>query len=190
MTAVDARRGRPRSTEADAAILDAAIDLFCELGYDGLSVEGVAARAGVGKSTIYRRFPTKLDLVMAACSHMSEGMVPVPGSGNVRTDLLAIARSYARMLLRTRVGRAIPMMVAAKAQNSELARAHDEFVAARRAITIAVVQSAMDRCELPADTDPALVTDLLTGPIFMRVFITGQPVTARYLEALVDRILS
>jgi AcrR family transcriptional regulator len=184
-----ARAGRPRSVEADAAILDAAVELFCELGFDALSIEGVAAKAGVGKTTIYRRYPNKIDLVMATSTHMCQGLVPTLESGDLRTDLLAVARSYHRMLTETPVGRAIPMMIVAKTQNPELAHAHDAFVAERRAVTIGVIRRAMDRGELPADTDPELLNDLLTGPILLRVFVTGQSVTPRYLEQLVDSLL-
>ena len=185
-----ARAGRPRSCEADAAILDAATELFCELGYDGLSVEGVAAKAGVAKTTIYRRYPTKLDLVMAASIHMSADKVPALETGELRADLIAIVQSYVHMLTETSVGRAIPMMIVAKIQNPELAAAHDAFVASRRSISIGVIRRAMDRGDLPAGTDPELVSDLLTGPILLRVFVTGQPVTPRYVEELVDAILS
>ena len=189
MSVLEAPRGRPRSGEADVAILEAAAELFCELGYDALSVEGVAAKAGVGKTTIYRRYPTKLDLVMAASAHMSEGLVPMPESGDLRDDLLAIARLYTRMLTQTSVGRAIPMMIVAKTRNPELATAHDAFVAARREVTMGLVRRSMAQGALPPATDPELISDLLTGPIMLRVFVTGQPVTSRYLEALVDSVL-
>ena len=91
MTAAPVRAGRPRSTEADDAILDAALDQFCDFGYDGLSVERVAATAGVAKTTIYRRYPTKLDLVMAAIERAKEGARAPVGSGSLRDDLLVEA---------------------------------------------------------------------------------------------------
>ena len=190
MTSVDAPRGRPRSVEADAAILDAATELFCELGYDALSVEGVAARAGVGKTTIYRRYPTKVDLVMAASAHMSDGLVAPVASGDLRTDLLAVAGSYLRMLTDSAIGRAIPMMIVAKSHNPELARAHDRFVADRRAGMADVLRPAIGASGPGFAADAELMTDLVTGPIFLRVFVTGQPVTSAYLGSLVDRIVS
>ena len=185
-----ARAGRPRSPACDAAILDAAAELFCDVGYDALSMEGVAARAGVGKTTIYRRYPTKLELVIAASEHMGAGVPPFVERGDIRADLLAIAQAFAQMLTVTDVGRAIPMMIVAKTQNPELARAHDAFVASRRAVSIGVVRRAIDRGELPADAEPELISDLLTGPIMLRVLVTGAPVTPRYLEQLVDSILA
>lgn len=181
---------RPRSMVADAAILDAATELFCDLGYEGLSIEGVAAKARVGKTTIYRRYPTKLDLVMAVNGCLSAGMVPQPDTGCLRDDLVAIARGFHTMLSQTNAGRAIPMMLAAKTANPELARAHEEFVAGRRDITIGVIRRGIERGELPAGSDPTLIADLITGALFMRVFVTGQPVTGGYLDALVDQILT
>ncbi len=190
MIAEATRAGRPRSPECDAAILGAAADLFCEVGYDALSMEGVAARAGVGKTTIYRRYQTKLDLVIAASEHMGAGVKAIQEQGDIRADLLAIAQAYLRMLTTTDVGRAIPMMIVAKTQNPELARAHDAFVASRRAVTIGIIRRAVERDELPADSDPELISDLLTGPIMLRVLVTGAPVTPEYLEDLVDSILA
>lgn len=182
--------GRPRSPETDDAILDSAMEVFCDSGYDGLSVESVAARAGVGKSTIYRRYPTKLDLVMAAINCAKAGIVPSPDTGSVRADLLEIAQGYVTMLRDSQVGRAIPMTLAAKDRNPELARAHELFVGERRALTYAVIQRGIDRGELPAGTDPKLVADMITGALFMRVFVTGDATGVRYIGALVDRALN
>ncbi len=182
--------GRPRSALADAAILEAATELFCDLGYEGLSIEGVAAKAGVGKTTIYRRYPTKLDLVMAVNGCLSAGMTPEPDTGRLRDDLVVLARNFHTMLSHTDAGRAIPKVLAAKLANPELARAHEAFVVGRRDVTIGVIQRGIERGELPSKTDPTLIADLITAPLFFRVFVTGQPVTRRYIDALVDQILS
>ena len=190
MTAAPVRPGRPRSAEADDAILDAALDQFCEFGYDGLSVERVAAGAGVAKTTIYRRYPTKLDLVMAALERAKEGARAPEGSGSLREDLLDMARSYHAMLESRTIGRAIPMMLASKARSDELAGAHAEFVRARRAPGHELIRQGIARGELPArrgsgdDRRHALRRDL------HRVFVTGQPTGEDYLVALVDRILA
>jgi AcrR family transcriptional regulator len=184
------RAGRPRSAEADDAILDAALDQFCEFGYDGLSVERVASCAGVAKTTIYRRYPAKLDLVMAALERAKEGVIVPEGSGSLRDDLLAMAHSYLAMLESPTIGRAIPMLMASKARSDELADAHAEFVRARRAPSHALIRKGIDRGQLPADADPAMIADMLTGAIFTRVFVTGQPTDEAYLVALVDRILA
>jgi AcrR family transcriptional regulator len=182
-------RGRPRSVEADDAILDAALDHFCDYGYDGLSVERVAACAGVGKTTIYRRYPSKLDLVMAALERAKEGARAPEGSGSLREDLLAMARSYLVMLESPSIGRAIPMMLASRARSDELAGAHAEFVRARRAPGYELIRQGIARGELAADADPSQIADMLFGALFTRVFVTGDPVDDAYVEALVDRVL-
>lgn len=189
--AVDAcerRIGRPRSATADQAILDAAIELFIELGYDGLTMEGVAARAGVGKTTVYRRYPGKVDLVMAAAERLSRQKGPTPDTGTLRGDLLALARGFRRMLT-TDAGRAIPATLAANARNPELALAHRSFIAQRRADSAAVVTRAIARGELGSEVDVDLLLDLLTAPLFLRAFITGQSLDDAYLGALVDGVI-
>jgi AcrR family transcriptional regulator len=190
VTSTPVRCGRPRSAEADDAILDAALDQFCEFGYDGLSVERVAAGAGVAKTTIYRRYPTKLDLVMAALQRARQSMRVPEGSGSLRDELLDMARSYLAMLDSPSIGRAIPMLLASKARSDELAGAHADFVRARRAPGYDLIRQGIARGELPAGTDPTMVADLLFGAIFTRVFVTGEPTGDDYLVALVDLILA
>ena len=122
----EARRpGRPRSTEADEAILEAAVDLFAEGGFDGLTVEGVAARANVGKATIYRRYPSKVDLVIAASRYFAlddDDRRPIPATP--AADLRALVDWLIEMVTTTPIGRALPMMVADRARIPELAEAH------------------------------------------------------------------
>jgi AcrR family transcriptional regulator len=182
-------RGRPRSAEADDAILAAALDQFCDYGYDGLSVERVASCAGVAKTTIYRRYPTKLDLVMAALERAKDTAHAPEGSGSLHDDLLHMAENYLVMMQSPTIGRAIPMLLASKARNDELARAHTEFVRARREPGYELIRQGIARGELGADTDPSQIADMLFGAIFTRVFVTSQPVDEGYLETLVDQIL-
>ena len=101
------RRGRPRSEQADRAILDAALELFADAGFDGLTVEGVAARAGVGKATIYRRYPCKVDLVMASARFLTQVEAPQPDTGRVEDDLRATARGLVHLLTETAAGGAV-----------------------------------------------------------------------------------
>ena len=189
--AVDAcerRIGRPRSAAVDQAILDAAVELFIELGYDGLTMEGVAVRAGVGKTTVYRRYPGKVELVMAAAERLSRQKGPTPDTGTLRGDLLALARGFRRMLM-TDAGKAIPATLAANARNPELALAHRNFIAQRRADSAGVISRAVARGELAAEVDVDLVLDLLTAPLFLRAFITGQSLDDAYLASLVAAVL-
>lgn len=184
------RAGRPRSAEADRAILDAAVELFIELGWDALTVEGVAARAGVSKATVYRRYATKLDLVMAAVAQLGEKKGPVPDTGNVRDDLLGLVRGYRRMLSSTDIGRVIPVMMAAKARCEDLHRAHAGHVCERMAASSVVITRAIERGELPESTDPQLVLEMLMGPLLHRTLVTGLPIGDAYVERLVDAVLA
>jgi len=186
----DARRpGRPRSPECDEAILEAAVELFAEGGLDGLTVEGVAARAGVGKATIYRRYPCKVDLVVAAPRSVAIDGSPRPDTGTTRGDLRALVEWLILMLTTTALGRAMPMMVADRARVSELADAHREIVREKRACHREVVLRGVARGDLRDDVDPEAVIDAYVGPIFYRFLISDAPLDDAFAEALVDAVL-
>ncbi len=189
VTESERRPGRPRSTAADEAILDAATDAFIELGWDGLTIEGVAASAGVGKTTIYRRYPSRLDLLLAAARRLSEEKDQAPDTGSLRGDLVASVESFLRMLADSRSGRAIPVMVAATARNPELATAYTEFMAERRAASAVPIERAIQRGDLPVDVDVPLLLDLLVAPVFYRAFVTREPVDSTFIASLVDTVL-
>ena len=177
----EARRpGRPRSTEADEAILEAAVDLFAEGGFDGLTVEGVAARANVGKATIYRRYPCKVDLVIAAsrCFALDDDDL-APDSGDTRTDLRALVDWLIEMVTTTPIGRVLPMMVADRARIPELAEAHRGLVAEKRARHRIVLQRGIDRGDLRADVDLEAVIDSYVGPDLLPVPHLRRPARRR-----------
>lgn len=183
------RPGRPRSEAADRAILDAALEVFADAGIDGFTIEEVAVRAGVGKATIYRRYPCKVDLVMAAAGCVSFSASAAPDTGNVAEDLRTIACSLVELLTKNPAGRAVPQVVAAVERNDELRRAHRRLSATRRASTTNAVQRGIDRGELPPDTDPELVADMIAGPIFYRRLLSGARLDAAYADRLVTTVL-
>ena len=180
------RLGRPRSTEADEAILVAAIELFAEVGLEGLTVEGVAARAGVGKATIYRRYPGKVDLVVAAARHFTGGTVEAPDTGSTRGDLRELIDGLVTLLTATPLGRVLPILVAARTRVAELDVAYAEIVAEKRARSSVVVRRAIARGDLRPDTDVELVVDFYVSPIFYRFLITGAPLDDVFASAIVD----
>jgi AcrR family transcriptional regulator len=188
-TEEDRRIGRPRSAAADEAIIEAAVDEFVEYGYRGISFEGVAARAGVGKTTVYRRYASRLELVMAACDRICEQKGPTPDTGALRTDLLELARGYRRMMTSTTAGKAIPAMMASKVHEPELAEAHEAWLRERRVAAREMIQRAIERGELPKDADAEVCLDQITGPIFYRIFVTNDPIGDKYIERLVDRAM-
>jgi AcrR family transcriptional regulator len=183
------RPGRPRSTEADAAILEAAAELFADHGFAGMSVDAVAERAGVGKTTIYRRYPGKVELCIAAARHVCARQVPPVDTGSVGADLRTLARSLTRLLRTTVVGRAMPQMVADAARNPELAVAYRRFTAERRATITGAVQRGVARGELPIDVDGELAAEMLTGAIFHRHLIGRERLSARFADRVADAVL-
>jgi AcrR family transcriptional regulator len=180
--------GRPRSAEADAAILDAALAIFAAAGYEGLTVEGVAARAGVGKATIYRRYPGKVQLVIAAARSLSAAEAPQPDTGSFREDLRLTARGLVHLLTDTTAGVAVRQLVAELDRNAELRDAHAEFLAGRRANMAAAVQRGVARGELAQVTDAELVADLIAGPIFYRHLVLCGRLDADYADGLVEGV--
>jgi len=187
---VVSRAGRPRSLRADRAILDAATDVFVDRGWDGLRVEDVAVRACVGKTTIYRRYPSKLDLLLAAAEQLCAEKGPIPDTGTVRGDLIAYAATYLRMLTTTRTGRALPEMVAAMARHPELTAPYREFFAERRASWLTLIDRAVSRGELPADVDRDQLVDLIVGPLFYRALVMHQGTDPASVDRLVDTALA
>src|SRR5918996_5195266 len=113
-----ARRGRPRDARADRAILDAVLDLLVEVGYAGLTIEGVAEKAGVAKTTVYRRWPSKASLVVALGQDVAT-QVRVPDTGTVRGDASALLRDVIKTYTKTVVGRVIAGLIADMAENAQ-----------------------------------------------------------------------
>lgn len=184
----EAPRGRPRDETADAAILDAALQLLAERGYDGLTMEGVAARAGVAKTTVYRRWPTRTALVAGVAEALT-APVRQPTTGTLEGDLRALLADVARALNAPHARRVIPRALADAREHAELAATLRPFWAARRQLTIDILQRGVERGELRPDIDLDGAADALYGPIYYRYLVTGAPLTPRAVEAIVARAL-
>jgi AcrR family transcriptional regulator len=192
-TAPSANRtpGRPRSPEAHRAILEAAIDLFVEEGFEGMSIEGVAARAGVGKTTIYRRWESKEDLVVDAIDQLVFDVEP-PDTGSVREDLVEMLTKIQTIFTSSRAGAIFPRVAPHLAAQSSLGRAYLQHVIAPRfALLQGMIARGVERGELPADVDPELVRSLLVGPVILWK-LTGRLSrrgARRRSEQVVDAVL-
>jgi AcrR family transcriptional regulator len=188
-TEIDAVRrapGRPRSLEADGAILEAAVDVFAEVGLEALTMEGVAARAGVSKNTVYRRYPNKLDLVVSAVRCYTNVSAPPPDTGTTRGDVQALVDDLVAILTATPMGRMLPILVAARTRTPELDVAYAEIVADKRARSAAVVRRGIERGEFRADVDLDVVVDAFVGPVFYRFLVTNAPLDEAFRNAVVD----
>ena len=179
--------GRPRSEEAHQAILDATLALLVEEGFSSLTVEGVATRAGVGKATIYRRWPSKLHLVMEAFSQLP-GLEEVD-SGVLVQDLERMLTSYVEILNSTPLAAVTPSLAGERAHNPELSELFDPLLKERRRPILKALERAQARGELVDDLDLELAADLIFGPIVMRVFFTGSRINPKIVEPVIRSAL-
>jgi AcrR family transcriptional regulator len=184
-----ARGGRPRSERAHQAILTAARELLMEGGFSALRLEHVAARAGVGKATIYRRWASKEALAQDLLLQLAGPHIAVAETGNTREELLATVTNPMRALTETDFGPVIRAMLAQIASNPSVG---DPFratvVAARRAEVGRVIRRGIARGDLRPDADTALATELLVGPVYFRLLFGGV-LDLDFAERVVDSVL-
>ena len=180
--------GRPRSEEAHQAILDATLDLLAEVGFSALTVEGVASRAGVGKATIYRRWPSKLPLVVEAFGGLPA--LEDVDTGSVEGDLKTMLRNYLELFHRTPLATVLPSLAGERAHNDELSTHFDPVMKGRRQPLVRALQRGVARGELPRSLDLELAADLVVGPIAVRLFFTGRPLQPDLVDPMVDLALT
>lgn len=181
--------GRPRSAEADTAILAATIEEFAVSGYEGLRVEAIAERAGVAKSTIYRRYPNKNDLLQAALWQAQSTEPPIPCTESLEDDLFVVACRLRDKFASDDVGRLIPTIVDAASRHPEFATAHRAFVAERRRGGLERLRTAISQGELSADTDVEMFMDMVGGAIFYRSYVSGTSLDDDTLRRLIRSTL-
>src|SRR5215207_6201307 len=181
--------GRPRDERADRAILAAALELMAEHGVRDLRMDDVAERAGVGKATIYRRYRSKDELVTAAIAALVSE-IKVPDTGSTQGDLLGLMQGAVEVYSRSIEAAVMPSLVDAMSRDAELARAvRERFLAGRRAALRAVLGRAVERGDLRPDLDVELALDVLGGPLFYRLLVTGAPIDQALAEGVVELIL-
>jgi AcrR family transcriptional regulator len=165
-----------RSARVREAVLSAVLEELDVHGYAALSVEAVASRAGVNKTTIYRRWPTLDDLLVDALMTWSEDAIPAHDTGSIETDLLALGRELADQL-NGGIGRQIVAVVlTAGLRSAQLGEATRRYFDHQAARATPIVTSAIDRGELPADTDTNALLTTFRAPLFYRMVTTGDPI--------------
>ena len=181
--------GRPRNAGYDQKILNAAVELLIQNGYAGFTIEGLAARAGVSRPTIYRRWPSKAALAIAA---LDQGvpLAGTPDTGSLREDLRAFQRGrVARMNLPAHRP-IVSGLVAESVADPALAAAFVAWHLHRREGVDVILQRAADRGELPPDIDFGLANDLLLGPLFTRAVIRGQRLEPELADQTADIVFA
>src|SRR3984893_6686589 len=184
-----ARGGRPRSERAHQAILTAARQLLIEKGFAAMRLEHVAARAGVGKATIYRRWASKEALAEDLLTQLAGPHIAIAETGNTRDELLAAVTNPMRAVTETDFGPVIRSLLSQIASNPTIG---DPFratvVAARRAEIARVIKRGIARGDLRPDADAEVATELLVGPVYFRLMFGGI-LDAAFAERVVDSVM-
>jgi AcrR family transcriptional regulator len=188
-TATDTRRRRGPSRLVRTAAIDATLAELAEGGYSALSLEKVARRAGVHKTTLYRRWGTREELVLEAMLERAGEQISVPDTGSLRDDLLELARTAAANAASPEVSAMARAVAAESPHDSRLAAANRRFWAERLTLDCVIVERAIERGEVAVGTDPRRVIESVLGPIHLRLLLTGEPVDRRFLEGIVDTVV-
>jgi AcrR family transcriptional regulator len=183
-------RGRRRSERSHRAIVAATQELLVERGYRELTIEGVAARAGVGKQTIYRWWPSKAALALEAYLTGRAQPPASPGGGSTRDVVRERLDWLAAVLAEPTGGRVLAGLIADMQHDADLAeRFHRDVVPARRRAMLDALERARERGEIRTDADLGVAVDALHGAVFYRLLLSGEPLDADFTERLATQVL-
>lgn len=184
--------GRPRDESVDRRVIDAALELLNDEGLSGLSIEGIAAHAGVSKATIYRRWDTKEDLLVDAVAAVVDSSLSIPESGVVRDDLVAAVKGMRSFVTDTRAGEVFPWLVGEIANGTRIGKKYaSAVVIPRRQMIGQLIAHAVERGELRPGIDVTTAVDSLIGPVIIRRMAGTLDETAEtWPETLVDLVMS
>ena len=186
MAAAQHTRGEVR----EEAILRATLELLAEVGYDQLTIDGVAARAHCSKATIYRRWQGKPELVIAAVRrHSAPPPQPAPGTGSLREDLLAALEAMRSSLAGQDTALLLGLMTAMRHDRELAAVVREQVIDSKREVFGAAVARAVARGELPAGADHTLLAEISSAMLLSRQLVTGEPLDAAFAQELVDDVL-
>jgi AcrR family transcriptional regulator len=186
---VKKQSGRPRDAHVDRAVLEAAGELLAEKGYTATSIETIARRAGVGKTTIYRRWRSKEELVVDLLSQVAAEVEPVPDLGDTRAELLRLVTEAIGHLTRAPVGGIIQGLASELSRKPTLGRlVRERVIRLRRAEVRKVLERGIARGALRADTDTEIAHELLIGPAYYHLLL-GDRLDRRFAARIVDAFL-
>ena len=178
----------PRIERSRRIILQAVLDELGEVGYGALTIESVAARAGVGKSTIYRHWANKPALVEDAFRTMKAAAV-IPDEGTLRERVIGFLEQVARLIDESIYSSCMPALIDAAERDPQVRKFHVDFSNERIGMLVDVLRDAVKRGELPKGTDPELLAAALVGPIVMRRIMFYEPFDPKRVPALVDQVM-
>ena len=180
------RPGRKRSEQSRLAILAATLELVAEAGYGALTIEGIAARSGVGKQTIYRWWPSKADVLLDALATKADLQIPLPDTGSFRADLARFLAGTFELGGKSPVADTLRALMAQAQIDPDFGkRFREDFLFRRRDALGELVARAHERGELPAGLQPGTVIDVVFGTLWYRLLATREPVDGRLADELV-----
>lgn len=182
---------RRRSERSRRAVLDAAAKLLSERGYADITIDGIAAAAKVGKTTIYRWWPTKASIFMELYAELASKVTPPADSGSVVTDLALLLKGTFKLYRETAAGFALSGIVAEAQSNAIVSRiVRNDFAPSRRQIVTTLLERGVARGEIAADVDIELVSEIVAGATWYCVLVGSAPLTDKHASRLAERIFA
>jgi AcrR family transcriptional regulator len=182
------RPGRPRDPGVEKAVSDAVVKVLAECGMAGFTVDKVAAAAGVGKATVYRRWPSREDLIQEIWQHVNDDF-PRPDTGDLRKDLLIFVGTLATFMADPERRLAVSHLAAAAKLDPELGRRFSVFKQQRFDAVREMVRQAKKRREVRAGLDEDVVIEMIVAGVFFRIMVSGGAIDQRYAEQCVDIVV-
>ncbi|WP_375499349.1 TetR/AcrR family transcriptional regulator [uncultured Nostoc sp.] len=187
---INSLSGRPRSIHADQAIVQATLDLLAEVGYESMSIEAIASRAGVGKTTIYRRYTSKEELVADAIESLRDDLV-IPDTGRFWGDMDILINNAAKKIDSPLGRQTLALIISTASKNPQFAEVYwTKYTKLRREAFSKVLERAKSRSEIHKDADVDLIIDLVSGSLYYALIFkpTTEPVEA-YMRRTINLLL-
>lgn len=190
-TRVSKTRGRPRSEDVNSGILESVLDALAQGGLAGVRIERIAANAGVSKASIYRRYESKEELIIAAIQHMRQQVPVVPATGTARERLLALLSGTRANMSRSRDARVMMAVMNSHEQESDLAQlVYERILQPRRELLRSIIAEGIESGEFPASIDVEVMTPLLVGPmLYLGMWSMIDSVAQTRTEEILDALL-
>lgn len=177
----------PRIEHTQALVVEATAELLATEGFERITIDAIAERSGVARSTIYRHWPDRAQLLVHAFMVVLD-KEDTPDTGSLVGDFRVIANSFCAGMTNEDWGRMLPSLVGASAHDTDLRRALTEFHSARRDEAMALIRRAQERGEISGGIDVLAALERFAGPFFLRHLITGDPVDAEFAERQVEGV--
>ncbi|MEH2363182.1 TetR/AcrR family transcriptional regulator [Nostoc sp.] len=187
---INSPSGRPRSIHADQAILQATLDLLAEVGYESMSIEAIASRAGVGKTTIYRRYTSKEELVADAIESLRDDLA-IPETGSFWGDMDILIKNAAKKIDSPLGRQTLALIISTASSNPQFAEVYwTKYTKLRREAFAKILERAKSRGEIHKDADVDLIIDLVSGSLYYALIFkpTTEPVEA-YMRRTMNLLL-